>query len=331
MPTMAELLSDAQAARLNEIQFPSAPLAQPGATDLTRTCVCDRRHDGMRREGDVMVHKACGRPMPETALLRGASAVPVTVPCGGGCGSQVTVATRKTDVTDGQPRLAVCVTCARAMSEGSPVTVLASPPKSAPIGVTTTKEIPVPKVDLDAMSSAQLGETIKRAERERLAADLPAKRKKAKDKEAKRDKAQAKAKRAERKTLIEMGVLPAFMLLGVEVPALDVAGLANLAETPNAKARSPYNKVRYREGLPLLHHLDEPGIGQEACTWATLVAEHQRMLTLAQEQPKAKGKGKKKQAQIAAPIDLDERVKVEAIMSAVGCSEKKARKILAGV
>jgi len=345
MPTMAELLSDADAQRLNAIMHPTTPVAQPverravtmPPADLTRTCGCERRNDGMRREGDVMVHKACGRPMPETALLRGASAVPVTMTCGGGCGSTVTVPQRKRDVAGGQPRLVVCSPCATAMSAGSTVTVLANPPKATPLGVTTTKETPVPTVNIDAIPSAQLGETIKRAERERLAADLPAKRKKAKDKAAKSEKAQVKAKKAARKAQTSLGVLPALTFGKVEIPALDVTAIDDMNEIPGKAARSPYNKVLHGMGEPLLPTKDEPGIGVEACRWADLVSLHQRFAALqeahagideATQREKRKGK---KQAQIAAPIDLSERTKVEAIMAAVGCSEKKARKILASV
>ena len=333
MPTMAELLTPDAIERLKAapVPEPKPALVVVAGPQHARACNSARRTDGMRLDGDVMVHKACGLPMPKTSVLAGALAVPVTMPCGGGCGAEVTVPMRV--AAPAQERLVVCRTCAAAMTTGSTVTKVVPAPKAAPIGVVvTTKE---PTMNLDLIPSAQLGETIKRAERERLAANLPKKRKKAKDKADKREKAQVKAARAERKALTAVGVLPAFEIKGVEVPALDVSEEASLAEMPGPKTRSPYNKARYRLGEPLLPTASEPGIGVEATTWQTLVDEHQRLSDLAAQEPvtEPEAKPKKqpgKKARIAAEIDLTER-QVAAIMVATGCSAKKARKILAAV
>lgn len=332
MPTIADLLTpEAREALVVEPVIEPATPTEPStpqrrreaATDLTRTCACERRTDGFRREGTVLVHKGCGRPRPQVLFLVGANVVPVTLPCAG-CDAPTTLAARPAEVEDAltTPRLIVCPTCAGAKTTRNT--------KAAPVAV-TMKEAPVP-VSISDISSAQLGESIKQAERERLAADLPAKRKKAKDQEAKREKREKRARAEARQALTDLGVLPGFTLRKIEVPALDASALDGLDEVPDGFARSPYNLVRAALGEDL-HPQDDPGA--PACTWGDLLTDHQRFALLAAQEPvettKTKKSKKARKASIAATIDTDEATKIRALRTALGCSKAEARKILASV
>lgn len=72
MPTIASLIDEAQAERLRRITTP-----EPAKPTHERVCTCDQRdrNDGMRLDGDVLVHAGCGLPRPKVAVLRGATTI----------------------------------------------------------------------------------------------------------------------------------------------------------------------------------------------------------------------------------------------------------------
>lgn len=341
MPTLEDLLTPEQieALKAAPVTTPAPPPAvkverkapepEPAIDPLKRSCQCERRHDGFRYVGDVLVHKACGSPRAGVSMLRGATVKPRVMPCAG-CDTPVTVAQRDTKAPE---RIVVCAECAESMSRGSSITVVEprkhhSETGGAPVGVTVTttpkQEAPVP-IDINDLTDAELGAAVRAEMTAQAEAEVKPKRDKA-AKQAKVERKAAKAaKRAERKAITAVGVLPAFDVQGAHVPALDVSAVEDLNEVPPKDVRSPYNKALYRLGEPLLSTKDEPGLGAEACTYATLIEVHQRLACQVPAEPVTPAEPK---AQIAAPIDLDER-KIQALQDTLGVSAKKARKMLA--
>lgn len=338
MPTLAEMLDPEAIERLNRVTVTEAPEEVPAHRTPT-AWVAPLPASPPWREREMRV---------ETALLSGITARPTLVTCGNGCGQTVTI------IDGNHAGLPVCQPCMVAMTTGSSIP---EPTRTTPMAVTvaglrkksakagkkhtkkSTKEITMP-ININDIPSAQLGEALKNAERARIAEGMPERCDKAERKRLKREAKQKAAKAAERAALTEMGVLPGFTLHKVEVPPLDVASLANLDECPSAKARSPYNKCRNRMGEDLLP--SNTDAGSPAATWRDLLNDHQRMAPLAdtievavEAKPKKakakKAKTKKGKAQVAAPIDLDEKVKIKALRVALGCTKAEARKILATV
>lgn len=321
MPTMEELLDPEVIAKMAE------------AAEPKRECLCERRSDGFRlNEDGVAVHKTCGNPRPPVSMFLspGNSAKVVTVDCEGGCGTPIKIAVREVpDRHRNKPRYRVCAECAATMIDGSTVTVVAPPQKEAPVAV---------DLSANALSDAEVGATVRKAAIDKIAADLPKKRKKAKAKAAKKDKAAKKAKRAERADLAKI-VLPGFEFQGIEVPTLDLGEINNLDEAVSGTVRSPYNKVRYRLHMTPLPSATKAQIKQDpttpVTTWAMLANAHAELLDKvanvaeAKAKPKKPTKKKHEKALVSAPLSLDE--KIDVLREQFGVTKKQARKMLAEI
>ena len=116
--------------------------------------------------------------------------------------------------------------------------------------------------------------------------------------------------------------LGAFVVKGVEVPALDLSEQTSLDEAPSPKVRSPYNKALYRLGEPLLD--------KETCTYRDLRKVHKRLFKQADGTPEVveeKPKGKR----IVAVLDAEAKAKVAAFAKVTGKSIAEAQRHLASV
>lgn len=192
-------------------------------------------------------------------------------------------------------------------------------------------------MDLSGMSDAELGAILRADMLARAAADLPAKRKKAKDKQAKAEAKTAKGikqRQSERKGM----VLEAFMVGTLEVPTLDLTEVEDLNEMVSTTLRSPYNKARFRLAgeRPLWAPKDEDEDGYVPTTYQTLIDEHARLMALAEAKAAEKAKPKKAKApQIVAVLSDDDEAevakKIKALRKITGLSKEQARAIVLGV
>lgn len=200
--------------------------------------------------------------------------------------------------------------------------------------VTTSKannNIEENDMDLDNMSDAELGATVrqqmKAAKVETIKAAKPVIEEERRQ-EAKKDK---KAKKKEQKARPQR-VLDGFMVgTTLEIPTLDLSDVPSLDEAPSAKERSPYNKARFR--------LTKEGpLDPEETTYRVLMSEHLRLQGIESERKveakpakTEKPTKKPKVEAIVAKVNPDDDAKVAALASVLGVSKKKARKIMAGL
>lgn len=348
MPAIAELLSPTSQQALVGVKVVIEPRAK-GEPKTKRTkggrpirsCMCPKRNDGFRRDGNDMVHRGCGYPRKQESMLIGATAQSTTSACSN-CSEPVSVVTRKDDHTASVmgERSIICRDCA---GKGNAALPLPIGFPTAAVQTTNTQEKSMP-VSISSLTPVALGTAVADAERDRLAADMPAKQKKALKKRAKAEK-QAKAEvREQRVALTSLETLPGFSHNGVEVPDLEVSAIPSLDEVPARGFRSPYNKLRARAGEDLHLAKDNPEDDGKACTWQDLINDHQRFALAAKQathvdlltgkdesEPKPTKAKKAKKAQISAPVDLDEKARIKALRTALGCTKAEAKQILATV
>lgn len=138
---------------------------------------------------------------------------------------------------------------------------------------TTRKETRV--FDVDNMTDAEIGATVRARLKENLAKQV-AKRKPAVEQarvEAEVARSEGIATEQERRS---GHVLPGFMVgTSLEVPALDLSDVSSLDESPSAVQRSPYNKARFRLKAG-------ETLSPETTTYRVLEMEHHRLAVLAE-------------------------------------------------
>lgn len=147
---------------------------------------------------------------------------------------------------------------------------------------TTTKENDM--IDLDTMSSNDLADLMREAMRvlagRKMAEAKPVVEAQRAEEEVAFKEAVAVEQEARRSYFDE-----GFTFMKVEVPDLDLRDVSNVNEIVSGKVRSAYNKMRHRNGEPLLTYPDKDGILPAEGTPATIgviIGEHQRFKALAQ-------------------------------------------------
>lgn len=347
MTTIAEALDEQTRARLqgmvaNLDTTAPAKVTKPKRTEIPFEIVKASTEDEPRRKsrtptpGEFLTQDLAIDIDPKSEAM-------IEVACVFECGSTVLINPQVPEGMESMPRAAACAECAerhvrQAIADQRNVLTIRRPqvarhqPRTQddidhPV-TTKTKE---KDVDLDNLSDAELGASVRQQIKSRIADGVPAKRKKAKVKQAKADKKDREGIKAEQKRR-KGHILPAFMVgTTLEVPALDLADVSSLDEAPSAVTRSPYNKARFRL-------CQEKPLDPETTTFRVLASEHERLCRLAaakaskkaQAKPKAeKGKTKVEQP-IVAVLDKDTKAKVKALMDLTGLSKKKAEQIVLG-
>lgn len=187
---------------------------------------------------------------------------------------------------------------------------------------TTTKEGHVAQIDLSALSDAEIGAEVRRKLLTEAEAKAKAKRPKAKKVKRAREVLNAIEHKEARKALTDLEGLEAFTVDDLEVPALEVFALDEVAPT---EVRSFYNKARWRLAK-------ESGTLGKETTFAQLVDEHRRLKALAAAPKKPAKKGK---AEVTA-VEFDTEAKakrkrmVEAVMDIHQMTKTEAKAFLAG-
>lgn len=286
------------------------------------------------------------------------------------CHSPILIAPQLPEGVDPEaPRVPVCSECAKARVRHAAftaqrnveairrTTVAKHQPRTSDgieHPVTTIKEQDM-TLDIDTMTDAELGAMVRKQMKASIAEAITTARPEVEAERRQREEANLAdiaVEQVERKER----VYPAFEYKGVEVPEMDLRDSASLQEIPDAKTRSPYNKMRYRS--------KEAGFDKEnPPTYADLVADHERFLALAlgverpvtgketaevlnsepeAEKPKKakKGKGKKTKAKVevqtpvqvvAAGLSEHDPALVRAVMGLYECDEAEAVKRLAAM
>jgi hypothetical protein len=176
-------------------------------------------------------------------------------------------------------------------------------------------------MDLDNMSDAELGAIVRQQMKDAKVPTVV--ENKPKVEKARKQKAAAeKAEVAKEQVARKDRIFPGFEVGNLEVPTLDLSEIVSLDEAPSAVQRSPYNKARFRL-------TKESPLDPEETTYRTLMEEHQRLATLAQEKPVKAAKPKVEA--IAVDVKPDDSAKVAALAKVLGISKKQARKMMAGV
>lgn len=128
-----------------------------------------------------------------------------------------------------------------------------------------------------------------------------------------------------------------FVVGTLTVPDLDLRDVT-LGEVAPAKARSAYNRARYRLGMKEV-------LDPETTTWSDLAAEHVRLAAMvpAQAQPTKAKKPKKAKdmtpvevpaapkVAVLAQIEPDRKAKIAALSSVLGITKKEAAKRIAAM